>query len=143
MKEEEERENIKNEIYEGMGTQKYYEDISSFDVNWEKGFSFTKEMLQMAFGEYGTIKKILLESKRNRAKITFSSIEDCTKVVSGWMHPLIDVEYHIEREKREHLLGALKRQKVDKIDLSLNSETISRFKEIMNRSSTLYKNDYM
>ena len=41
-----------------MGTQKYYEDVSSFEVEWESGFSFTKEMLQMAFEEYGTIKKI-------------------------------------------------------------------------------------
>ena len=41
MREEEERENIKTEIYESMGTDKYYEEVSSVDVNWEDGFSFT------------------------------------------------------------------------------------------------------
>ena len=43
-----------------MGTQKYYEDISSFDVDWGNGFSFTKEMLEIAFSDYGTIKNMIL-----------------------------------------------------------------------------------
>ena len=41
--------------------------------------------------------------------------------------------------KRNRLLKALEKQRSEKIDLSLNSANIERFKEIMNRGSGLYR----
>jgi hypothetical protein len=125
-----------------MGTNKYYELISSIDMQWEQGLSFTEKMLRIAFSNYGKIEKIKIENKRNRATIVFNSIEACTKVAQEFKHPLITVCYHLEPSKREHLLKALNKQKVDKIDLSVNSENIERLKELVNRGSGIYKQFY-
>ena len=53
---------------------------------------------------------------------------------------MIKVSFHLEGMKRNRLLKALEKQKTQKIDLSLNSANIERFKEIMNRGSNLYRN---
>lgn len=43
-----------------MGANKFYEIISSFDVNWKEGLSFTENMLKSAFASYGKIDNINL-----------------------------------------------------------------------------------
>lgn len=78
-----------------MGVQQYYEMVSSFDVSWRDGLSFTESMLRLAFASYGKIASIKLEPKRNRAMITFNSIEDCTKTVESFKHPLITLKFHL------------------------------------------------
>ena len=52
------------------------------------------------------------------------------------------VTFHLEGMKRTRLLKALEKQRTQKIDLSLNSANIERFKEIMNRGSGLYREEY-
>ena len=63
-----------------MGTSKYYEEVASVEVHWQRGLAFTKDMLMWAFANYGSIKKVTLNSS-NSAIVIFNSIEECTRTV--------------------------------------------------------------
>lgn len=116
--------------------------METCDIKWEEGFSFTEKMLKIAFCAFGKVKDVEIESKRNKATVRFSSIEECTRAVSEFKHPMISIDFHLEKKKREKLLNALTLQKNTGIDLSLNSDNITRLKEIMNRNSNLYKREF-
>ncbi len=57
-----------------MSPQQYYEDMSSVLVKWQKGLSFTKNMLEAAFHPYGEIISVSIEAVKRKAVIIFNSI---------------------------------------------------------------------
>jgi hypothetical protein len=120
-----------------MSPQQYYEEMSSVVVRWQRGLSFTKNLLEAAFHPYGEITSINIEPVRKKAIIIFNSIEKAASIVQEFRHPMITLELKISGERRSHLLSVLKRRKTE-LDLSLSSENIARLKEIINRKSNLF-----
>lgn len=83
-----------------MKPQQYYEELTSIKVEWKKGLSFSKFLLEKAFSEYGKITNIKIEPKNRQAILSFSSIDVCAEVVKNFNEPQIQIDFLVERSKR-------------------------------------------
>jgi hypothetical protein len=136
-REEEEHEQLRQQISQEMTPQQYYEEMSAVVVRWQRGLSFTKNMLLSALTPFAEIVSLSIEAGRRKAVAVFNSIEKAEAVAKEFRHPLVSMELKVGGERRSRLQGALKRRKQE-LDLSLSSENIARMKEIINRKSNLY-----
>ena len=97
-----------------MKPNQYYEELTSIKVEWQKGFSFSKSLLEKAFSQYGKITNTKIEPKNRQAIVSFSSIDVCSEVFKKFDEPQIKIDFLVVRSKREKLLKALKTQKANK-----------------------------
>lgn len=64
-----------------MNPKQFYEKLSSIEVRWEKGLSFTSSILEAYFSGYGEVTKVTIEPKRRQATVVVSSIEKASQIV--------------------------------------------------------------
>ena len=60
-KEEEDREKLRQDIQEEMNPKQFYEKLSSIEVQWEKGLSFTESMLTNFFKDYAEVAGVTIK----------------------------------------------------------------------------------
>lgn len=83
-----------------MKPNQYYEELTSIKVEWQKGLSFSKFLLEKAFSEYGKVSNIKIEPKSLQAIVSFTSIDVCAEVVKKFDQPLIQIDFLVEKSKR-------------------------------------------
>lgn len=136
-KERQERDRLREEIAQQMEPSHYYQKINSVKVVWDRTLHFNPKLLKLAFEKYGIVKNVVLE-KHSEAVLEFLSIEVAEKVVTEFSHPRVKVGFLVGEAKRKEMLGALGRNKAEKVDFTLNSDNLKRLADMINRNSGTY-----